>query len=109
MSTQYFKKELGLRKQWLSKTPFFPLQGRQIPVYIGVFGGSSQKMEPTRGLEPPTTCLQNKWSATSTRNERGYDSRAEAVVDVDDADIGRAGVEHRQKRRDALEMGAVTD
>ena len=40
---------------------------------------------------------------------RGEEAGAEAVVDVDDGDAGRAGVEHGEERGETLERGAVAD
>jgi len=34
---------------------------------------------------------------------------AEAVVDIDDGDVGRAGIQHTQQGSDAFEGGAVAD
>ena len=43
------------------------------------------------------------------RDEGGDDGGAEAVVDVDDGDVGRAGVEHAEQRGDSAEGCAVAD
>ncbi len=47
--------------------------------------------------------------ALATVNQTCDEARAEAVINVDDRDVRRAGIEHSQKRRDAAERRAVTD
>src|ERR687883_989491 len=42
-------------------------------------------------------------------DEARDEARAEAVVDVDDRDVRRAGVEHPEERGDAAEARAVAD
>ena len=42
-------------------------------------------------------------------DERRNAGRAEAIVDIDHRDVGRAGVQHPQKRRNASKGSAITD
>jgi hypothetical protein len=54
-------------------------------------------------------CNGNLIAGGFARDEGGDDGRAEAVVDVDDGDVGRAGVEHAEQCGDAAEGCAIAD
>lgn len=56
---------------------------------------ANKKITQERGLEPV--------------DAGGNAGGAEAVINVDDGDVGRAGIEHAEKRRDAAKAGAVAD
>ena len=66
---------------------------------------------PLPGVAAPASLA--RWPGGRARRPAGHPRRehagAEAVVDVDDDDAGRAGVEHREQGGEAAEGGAVAD
>jgi len=58
--------------------------------------------EPTR-LDRP---LEGRLAAV---DEAGDKSSPKTVVNVNDGDVGRAGIEHSEQRRDAVETGSIAD